>query len=48
MEKMEAKFGILLDCNGDRHHSQMTALLLHCTGPDVQDIFIHLEGPGMT
>ena len=26
----------------------MGALLLHCAGPDVQDIFTHLEDVGMT
>ena len=28
--------------------SQMRALLLHCAGPDVQDIFMHLQDVGTT
>ena len=28
--------------------SQMRALLLHCAGPDVQDIFMYLQDVGTT
>ena len=34
--------------SGTDNDSQMRALLLHCAGPDVQDIFMHLENVGTT
>ena len=37
-----------LTASGTDSDSQMRALLFHCAGPDVQDIFMHLEDVGTT
>ena len=37
-----------LTASGTDNDSQMRALLFHCAGPDVQDIFMHLEDVGTT
>ena len=41
-------FEFYLAASGTDNDSQMRALLLRCAGPDVQDIFMHLEDVGTT
>ena len=41
-------FEFYLTASGMDNHSQMRALLLHSSEPDVQDIFMHLENVGET
>ena len=41
-------FESYLTASGMDNHSQMRALLLHSSEPDVQDIFMHLENVGET
>ena len=51
MEKWKQSFAFYLtasDIDGIDNDSKMRALLLHCTGPDAQDIFMHLEDPDTT
>ena len=47
-KKWKQSFEFYLIASGTGGDSQMRALLLHGAGPDVQDIFMHLEDPGMT
>ena len=42
-KKWKQRFKSYLTASGTDNDSQMPALLLHCTAPDVQDIFMHLE-----
>ena len=37
-----------MSATGADNNSQMRALLLHYAGPDVKDIFMHLENTGTT
>ena len=42
-KKWKQSFSFYLTASGTGNDSQMGALLLHCAGPDVQNIFMHLE-----
>ena len=47
-KKWKQSFEFYLTASGTDNDSQMRALLLHCAGPDVQDIFMHLQDVGTT
>ena len=47
-KKWKQSFEFYLTASGTDNNSQMRALLLHCVGPDVQDIFMHLQDVGTT
>ena len=47
-KKWEQSVEFYLTASGTDNDSQMQALLLHCAGPDVQDIFMHLQDVGTT
>ena len=47
-KKWKQIFEFYFSASGTEDGSQMRALLLHGTGPDVQDIFMHLEEVGTT
>ena len=47
-KKGKQSFEFDLTASGTDSDSQMRALLLHCAGPDVQDIFMHLQDVGTT
>ena len=47
-KKWKQSFEFYVTASGTDNDSQMRALLLHCAGPDVQDIFMHLQGVGTT
>ena len=47
-KKWKQSFEFYLTASGIDNDSQMRTLLLHCAGPDVQDIFIHVEDAGTT
>ena len=42
-KKWKQSLEFYLTVSGTDNDSQMQALLFHCAGPDVQDIFMHLE-----
>lgn len=48
MKKWKQSFKFYLSASGTDDNSKMRTLLLHCTGPDVQDIFMHVEDAGTT
>ena len=47
-KKWKQSFEFYLAASGRSNDSQMRALLLHCAGPDLQDIFMHLQDVGTT
>ena len=47
-KKWKQSFEFDLTASGTDSDSQMRALLLHCAGLDVQDIFMHLQDVGTT
>ena len=47
-KKWKQSFEFYLTASGTDNDSQMRALLLHCAGTDVQDIFMHLQDVGAT
>ena len=47
-KKWKQTFEFYLTASGTDNDSQMWALLFHCAGPDIQDIFMHLEDVGTT
>ena len=47
-KKWKQSFEFYVTASGTDNDSQMRALLLHCAGPDVQDIFMHLQDVGTT
>ena len=47
-KKWKQSFEFYLTTSGTDNDSQMRALLLHCAGPDVEDIFMHLQDVGTT
>ena len=47
-KKWKQSFSFYLTASGTGNDSQMRALLPHCAGPDVQNIFMHLEDVGTT
>ena len=46
-KKWKQSFKFYLTASGADNDSQMRALLLHFAGPDVQDIFMHLQDVGV-
>ena len=47
-KRWKQSFEFYLTASGTDNDSQMQAFLLHCVGPDVQDIFMHLQDVGTT
>lgn len=46
LRRWKRSFEFFLEAKGITRDAQKQALLLHCTGQDVQDIFVTLSDPG--